>query len=285
MQPLTNTLTENHNLFFFGDLHLGTILHHKDGIQQFIDTMNSPYEDLPAINNWAINMGDNIEAIMMDDPRYSPETTDQPFPLQQIEDIVHLLQPISTKILTILQGNHERKLWRFGDITQMICNKLGVPYGTFTAKITITNQKDTLLYKVFATHGRKSITSTADDPKRRLVNQRLILKRHLKFKSGDAVIMAKAHTHKLLVCSPEEELYLVDDGQKIQQRYISSSQNAPYIHPDHRWYISTGGFLKLYGQSGVSGYAEVAEFDPLELGYCVALVRNAKIQEIKRVVL
>jgi len=285
MKLLTKALTENHNLFFIGDLHLGTILHHKDGFKEFIDTFQSPYEGLQPANNWAINMGDNIEAIMMDDPRYSPDTTDQPFPLQQIEDIVTLLWPIKSKLLTILTGNHEMKLWRFGNITRIICDKLSVPYGTYTSKITITNQKDTLLYKVFATHGRKSITSTADDPKRRLVNQRLILKRHLKFKAGDAVIMAKGHSHKLIVCDPEPELYLVDDGKKIKQKYITSSQNAEYIHPDHKWYISTGSFLKLYGHDGVSGYAEIAEYDPLELGYCVALVRNGSIQEIQRKVL
>ena len=55
-----------------------------------------------------------------------------------------------------------------------------------------------------------------------------------------------------------------------------------YIHPDHRWYVSAGSFLKLY-EEGVSGYAEIGEYDPVELGFAIARVRNQKIVWVDKV--
>lgn len=283
MKLLTVNLPTNHNIFFFGDLHLGTTLCHREGIQQLVSAVQSSYRS--CTNNYAICMGDMIEAIMVDDKRYDMVTTSEPFPLQQVKDAVQMLSPISGRLLTILKGNHEHKLWKFGDLAKEIADQLKVNYGTYSCKLTITDKDGNYLYKIFATHGRKSITSTADDPKRRYTNMELILKRHLRFKAGDCVIEAKGHTHKLLVCEPENELYLTDDGAAVKQKYIKSSQNASYIHPDHRYYINTGSFLKLYGKDGISGYAEMSEFDPLELGYCISVVRDGIIQGIDKVVI
>ena len=184
------------------------------------------------------------------------------------------------------ESNHPLKLWRFGALTQIICEKLNVPYATWSAKLVVRDSKGQLMYKSFHTHGRKSITSTADDPKRRKTNLELILKRHLKFKMGDCILMCKAHVHKLIICKPESELYITDDSEKTQQGYTSDhvSQNDDFIHPDHRWYVATGSFLKLYGEN-VSGYAEIGEYDPIELGFAVARIRNRKLQGIDPIIL
>lgn len=112
----------------------------------------------------------------------------------------------------------------------------------------------------------------------------LILKRHLKHKFGDCLLMSMGHTHKLLICSPNPELYLTDDGSQITQKYTRSDKADGYIHPDHRWYINTGSFLKLYGD-GVSGYAERAGYDPVELGFIVVMVRDRKIVDVRKVTL
>ena len=283
MQLLNTKLPSNHNIFLFGDSHLGTVLCHRSGIQQLIDMMHSSYHS--CTNNYGICVGDMIEAIMIDDRRYDLATTAEPFPLQQVKDAVETLQPIARRLLCILKGNHEHKLWKFGDLAREIADQLSVPYGTYTAKITINDKDGKYLYKIFVTHGRKTITSTADDPKRRLANMELILKRHLKFKAGDCAIMVKGHTHKLLVCKPDKELYLTDNTKEIKQKYISSSQDAPYIHPDHRYYVNSGSFLKMYGKNGISSYSEIAEYDPVELGFAIAVVRDGKIMGIDKVVL
>ena len=107
-------------------------------------------------------------------------------------------------------------------------------------------------------------------------NMELSLKRSLKFKAGDCAVMTKGHTHRILVADPIKELYLTDDGERIRGHYTGWGQAESYIHPDARWYGNTGSFLKLYG-IGHSGYAEIFEYDPMEIGFLVLKIRDKKI--------
>ena len=278
MKLITKQLPANHNLFIFGDQHLGSALSSQKGWDKLIEEMASEYDGCK--NNYGIDGGDMIEAIMVDDIRFSPEKLKEPLPLEQMNRAIELRQPIKHQLLFALMGNHERKLWRFGDITAEICEKLGIVYGTYTAKLTVEDTAGQLMYKLYATHGFRNISSTADDPKRRKSNMELILKRHLRFKAGDCAVMIKHHTHKLLVCKPDPELYLLDDGKNIRQAYTGWGQDEKYIHPDARWYGNAGSFLKLFGK-GISGYAEIFEYDPVELGCLCLIIRNHRIIELK----
>jgi len=274
MKLITAHLPDDHNIFFFGDAHHDSPVSSDKGWQTLCDMMHSEYDGCK--NNYGAEGGDDIEAINPDDSRYSEELKNTPLPLLQMRSAVAKREPIKDMLLYKLQGNHEQHHWAFGDIMADMCLTLGVPYGTWTTKLSVTDKLGTLMYKVFDTHGRKQITSTADDPKRRKVNMQLILKRHLKFKAGDCAVMVKHHTHKLLVCKPESELYLTDDGKEISQGYTNWGQTEDYIHPDARWYGNAGSFLKLYGD-GFSGYAERGEYDPIELGFLILKVRNKRI--------
>lgn len=280
MKLITKQLPSEHNIFMFGDVHDGSVLSSEKGWNKLITMMNSEYEG--CSNNFGIDGGDMMEAILADDPRFSPEKLTEPLPLRQMDRAIAKRKSIKDKLLLILDGNHERKLWRFGDITAKVCEELGVDYGTFTVKLTIQDTRGKLMYKIYETHGMRSISSTADDPKRRYTNMELILKRHLKFKAGDCAVMVKHHTHKLLVSSPASELYLVDDGKKITQQYTGWGQNESYIHPDARWYGNAGSFLKLYGED-TSGYGELFEFDPVELGFLVLRCRDKRIVSLDKV--
>jgi hypothetical protein len=282
MRLITKVLPDNHNIFHFGDKHGGSVLSWDGGFLKMIDMMHSKYEG--CSNNYGIEGGDDIEAIMVDDKRFSPDRLTEDLPLAQIKSAIKIRQPIKKKLLVKLMGNHERKLWRFGDITQKICDELEVDYGTYSAKITIKDKNDNLMYKIFETHGSRSITSTADDPKRRRSNMELILKRQLKEKAGDCAVMIKHHAHKLLVSKPESELYLVDNGKEIVAGYTGLRQTDPYIDQNERWYGCAGSFLRLYGD-GISGYAEIGEYDPVTLGFLVLIVRDRKIVELKPIYL
>jgi len=181
LRIITKRLPSNHNLFLFGDDHEGTTLRHRKGWQKLINMMHSEYEGCKANYGW--HHGDPIEAIMVDDRRYHPDTVSGeggiPLPLNQMEQAIKNIEPIAHMVLGMNESNHPLKLWRFGNITKEICERLKIPYATWSAKAVIRTTHGQLMYKSFHTHGRKSITSTADDPKRRTVNQRLILKRHL----------------------------------------------------------------------------------------------------------
>jgi hypothetical protein len=282
LKIITRQLPDNHNIFWFGDKHTGSVLSSQHGWRTLVEMMHSPYAG--CSNNYGVDMGDAIEAILIDDPRFSEDKLTEALPLEQKKKAVEEHGSIKDLLICMLDGNHPRKLWKFGNITKEICEELGVEYGTYTAKIVIRDSNGNLLYKIYATHGFKNITSTADDPKRRRVNMQLILKRHLKFKAGDCAVMVKGHTHKLLVCKPESELYLFDDGNRIKQGYTGWGQNEEYIHPDARWYGNTGSFLKLHGKN-ISGYAEIMEYDPVELGFLVLKVRRKKIVALEPVYL
>lgn len=281
MKLIPVKLPNDHNIFHFGDLHDGSVLSYRKGWDILCNMMNSEYDG--CSNNYGVDGGDPFEAIMVDDKRYSPDNLrdpktgeSSPLPLAQLKEAIKIRQPIKHMLLTMLDSNHLRKLWRFGNLTAEMCEQLGIEYGTWTAKIIVQDKKGNVMFKEYVTHGFKNITSTADDPKRRRVNMQLILKRQLRFKAGDCAIMIKHHTHKLLVCRPESELIMVDDGSKIKQSYTQCKQNEDYIHPDSRWYGNAGSFLRLFGKN-ISGYAEIMEYDPVELGFLVLKVRNKQI--------
>lgn len=274
MKLITKQLENDHNIFFFGDAHHDSPMSSDSGWDTLCNTMNSEYDGCK--NNYGAEGGDDIEAINPDDKRYSEELKSSPLPLVQMRHAVERRKPIAHMMLYKLQGNHEQHHWAFGDIMEQMCLDLNVPYGTWTTKMTVTDKRDKLMYKTFDEHGRKQVTSTADDPVRRNANMQIILKRHLKFKAGDCAVMIKHHTHKLLVCKPESEVYLVDDGEKIKQAYTDYGQTESYIHPDARWYGNAGSFLKLY-IDGMTGYAERVEYDPVEIGFLVLKVRDRKI--------
>jgi len=282
MQLITKQLENDHNIFLFGDAHHDSPMSSDSGWQTLCDMMHKPYDGCK--NNVGTEGGDDIEAINPDDKRYSEEIMTTALPLVQMNHAVERRQAIKKLLLYKLQGNHEQHHWAFGDIMADMCKSLGVPYGTWSTKLTVTDKRGNLMYKLFDTHGRKQITSTADDPTRRIANMQLMLKRHLKFKAGDCAVMIKHHTHKLLVCKPESDLYLIDDGEHIKQAYTSWGQSESYIHPDARWYGNAGSFLKLYGD-GISGYAERGEYDPVEIGFLVLKVRDRKIVALEPVYL
>ena len=115
-------LPNDHNIFFFGDKHDGSVLSCDKGWAKLIDLMLSEYDGCK--NNYGAEGGDMIEAIMADDPRFSPEKLSEALPLEQQKMAVKRHEPIKHILLDILLGNHERKLWRFGDLAKDIADDL-----------------------------------------------------------------------------------------------------------------------------------------------------------------
>ena len=284
MKIITKEVPDSFNIFHVGDDHEGTTLRHDKGWNKMCDMIESEYDGIKPEHNYATHSGDHIEAIMLDDTRYDMKTTKTPLPALQNEYAVLNIKPIANHFVVALEGNHPLKLWKYGDLTQMWCDAAGMEYGTYSCKIRWVDKNGKVIFKSFHTHGRKGISSTADDPERRQSNMRLILKRQLKEKMGDCVLMTKGHVHRLLMCSPTPSLYMADDGREITSHYTAPIQIARYIHPDHRWYVNTGSFLRLYGRD-VSGYGEIAEYDPIETGFAITKVRDRQIVDVVPVVI
>ena len=85
-------------------------------------------------------------------------------PMEQLKHCVKLFEPIKDKILAVLPGNHENRVYKSDglDITELMCAQLGIPqkYSPTTALLFIRfgkNPKRTpyrpLCYTVYVTHG------------------------------------------------------------------------------------------------------------------------------------
>ena len=277
MQIINSTIPSDCDLALCGDTHEGTILQYEDGIEKFVDWVRSD-----PCRRW-IHLGDWIEAITTDDKRYD-DCHKRDKPGKQRDAIIEKFLPIAEQGLGGLDGNHDRKLHRVFNIAEEICKSLHIPFGTFTAKFCLSDAHG-FMFKLFVAHGFGRLTSNAKDSEQRLANMKAALKVRLRFKAADCLVMAMGHTHKLFVVEPTGELYLADDGDTIKQHYLSAGDpTAQYIHPDQRWYANTGSFLKLYGE-GVSGYGELAGYDPIEMGYVVIEIRDRKVNRVYKQVI
>lgn len=280
MQLFSKVLPPKCEIVLLSDTHIGSSLTHYTGIQHCIDYIAA------KPNRFAIVLGDLCEAISTDDlKRFCMDTIDLdiPIPLQQYQYWCKLFAPIAKRILYINEGNHDFKHNRYANfVKDVVCKELNVPYGTYSSKIAITDDKGNVRFKIYTSHGFGSLNTVADDPIRRKSNMRLSLKRKLAPMAADAVLMAMGHTHQLVVSRPEKTTYLYDDGVAIHEGTRTAPQNEQDIADNVRWYVNTGSFLKSQA-IGVSSYAERAGYRPNDLGYVVVTI-DSGIQDVRRVV-
>lgn len=277
MQLVSKTLKSDFDCALWGDDQEGSKLKAQEKVNHAIDWVMS------GKDRHFIHMGDALEAITVDDKRYYKHDQDEPIPLVQAQNVIAQYKKASKKCLLWLMGNHELKLWRFGDITRdILCPQMNVTYGGYSSNLAFYDKHGSM-FKWHLRHGiGTGLMSNAKDEEQRTANMKATLKMRLKRKAGDCVLMAAGCTHKLLVVPPVRTLYLTDDGVDLQQHYRGAASNEPYIHPDDRWYVNTGTFRKSIGLDFVN-YTELKGYDPLPLGYVIAEVRDRKIANVREV--
>jgi len=298
MRIINCTLPRNCNIFLFGDDHEGAALRHNKGFEQLVDKINSDYGGLKHTRNFAVDHGDCIEGITIDDKRYHFFETKERSILQQIENAKKHRKHIAKKLLVGLDGNHPFKLSRtIGNISQQVYqgtegnpSYLRVPYGTWACVLVYKDKLGFVMFRHYATHGFGSITSQAKDVDQELANKLALLKKKLKKKVGNALLMSMGHTHQLLVNRPKKRLVINEVYGSLEASHSSNSivNSDNEIPPDDRYYVNTGSFLKQFDlKSGdhFSGYAERAGYDPIELGFAVCRVRDGNIADIDEVFL
>jgi len=272
MEIIRKDVPLDFNLFLVGDKHDGSIMSHTSGWNKMCDMV------LKNKHNYVVDHGDMIEAIAIDDKRFDIELVrdiEDSQLTRQIKIATFRREPIKDRIITILKGNHEHKIIRYGNAVKDVCEKLDIKYGTASAVIEYVNEGK-LLFKHYCHHGFGSIRSIAHPTKRRLTNRKISLMQKFDSKFGDCLLNSMGHTHQLIVCDPESVLYMTTESGKIKQKYTEAKKTTGYIEPNHRWYINCGSFLKTYIM-GADGYGERAGYDPVELGFVVIKVRNGQI--------
>ena len=268
----------------FGDTHLGSSLVHEEGINILIDWLNRG-----AHYGW--HMGDWVEGILTDDPRFQADATSILTPHKQRDYVIRKFSPVKKHIKGSLIGNHEFKLINYGNIVKDICNSLKIVYGTYVSVVRFYD-KHGFLFNLYLGHGWRSIGSNAKDFEQRQANMKAALKMQLKYKAGDCLVQAIGHTHKLLVVEPTPQLYLLHEGEKnkgkVRSYYLNEDiPGSGFIDPDQRWYVNSGSFLKLSSDvvdedgDPISGYAERKGYDPIELGYSVLIVKDRMLEGIE----
>ena len=85
---------------------------------------------------------------------------------------------------------------------------------------------------------------------------------------------------------PVQKLVLTDDGEKLHQHYTgcAHADKHGYIEPDSRWYVNTGSYLKKYSNDGDPGYAEMAGYDPVELGHIRITIEGGVLADVSKAI-
>jgi predicted phosphodiesterase len=277
MQRIVRELPNNCEIIAGGDTHLGSIMAHITGIEYAVNYIAS------GRNRFFIHLGDWIEAIMVNDPRYTlppkgKKEKENSIPLEQAKDAVKLFKPIRKRIITGLWGNHERLLGKFGNLVEkVICSKEGgldIPYGTEVCRIIFTH-KDKPFFNILAMHGKKQFTSNAKDYGQRQANMKASMKLYLQEQAGDCAIMLCGHAHKIMIEPPERWLVLLDGVDGQQQKYLQGLTEPGYIQPDQRWYACCGSARK----SRMDGYDDYAQCYPAaDLGFVKIVITDGQIE-------
>lgn len=84
-------------------------------------------------------------------------------PMEQLKQCVKIFEPIKEKILAVLPGNHENRVYKSDglDMTELMCAQLGIPekYSPTTALLFVRFGRDVnrhnrpQLYTIYVTHG------------------------------------------------------------------------------------------------------------------------------------
>lgn len=174
-------------------------------------------------------------------------------PMEQLKHCVKLFEPIKDKILAVLSGNHENRVYKTDglDITEIMCSQLGIPekYSPTTALLFIRFGKQSShnhgrpqLYTAYITHGSGGGRKEGGKVNR-LADLSSIV---------DADIYIHAHTHLPVVfknsyyrvCSSNSSIALVDKlfvntaaslnygGYGDRQGYKPASKASPVIYLD-----------------------------------------------------
>ena len=273
----SDRLPKDFNLYLKGDDHIGSAACSFKTIQAEVKII----VDDPI--GWWMHLGDAAESIYVDDPRFSLALHGGRDALvnDQVNRWFKLHEPAIPKLLAILDGNHEDRLKNTVDIVRLISDKIkdrvgiDIDYGGYTIVARLSKK-----FKLFATHGSRQVESQAGELRQRQVNEEIRVKRLLRDLRGDCKVMAMGHIHKMRICPPSYDFYLAGEKKfdHIYPEEFVSSEGI--IHPDSRWYCSTGSAAKIY--IDVTTWAETRMFKPAELGMIKIEVRDGRVRDVRK---
>jgi predicted phosphodiesterase len=171
-------------------------------------------------------------------------------PMEQLKLCVRIFEPIKDKILAVLPGNHENRIYKSDglDITEIMCNQLGIPqkYSPTTALLFIRfgkarthgRENSRQLYTAYVTHGSGGGRREGGKVNR-LADLASIV---------DADIYIHAHTHLPLIF--KESFYRV------------SGSNSSVALVD-KLFVNTAAALNYGGYGDKAGFKPASKCSPV----------------------
>lgn len=232
---------ENIELHPMADLHIGD--HQCDlklVLQRIEHIKNTP-------NAYCILDGDLMDTAIASSIGDTYAATLQP--MEQLKKCVEIFEPIKDKILAVLPGNHENRVYKTDglDLTELMCNQLGIDdrYSPTTALVFIRFGRRTgnhhgrpQLYTAYVTHGAGGGRKEGGKVNR-LADLASIV---------DADIYIHGHTHLPLVF--KESFFRV------------SGQNSSVALVD-KLFINTAACLNYGGYGDKAGFKPASKTSPV----------------------
>lgn len=270
-------LPSNFHLYLVGDPHIGNAAVSEKMIVRAVKDIKSKKHSRVAL------LGDHLETITVSDKRYDISVHGHRMARfnAQRDRFMELFEPISDRVLWLLDGNHERK----------ICN-IYLPNADIAKSWRTVYANGSLVKAIFedwrlATwHGAGIINSRAGDSLQRSTNMLIALKRNMRsLPVDDCDVVACGHYHQCLCHAPENRLVLLSEvtseGLELKHKYTKPGRmpvgdDGLYrIHEDDRYWMSCGGFLRAYSED-MPSYTEDRGLQATEMGYGHIQVNNGK---------
>ena len=177
-------------------------------------------------------------------------------PMLQLEQCVRIFEPIKDKILAVLPGNHENRIWKADgiDTTAMMCSQLGIEdrYSSASAIIFVTFGRQNgkrdyypMTYSIYCVHGSGGGRLPGSKVSRVVALADII----------DADVFVHSHSHMPAV---------------VKNSYYRTFAPRRSIELIDRLFINTSSSLE-YG-----GYGEVQSYRPNSLDTPLILLDGTK---------
>lgn len=223
------------------DLHIGD--RHSDfrGIMERVEYIKK------TENAYCVLDGDLMDAAIASSIGDTYGATIQP--MEQLKTCVRIFEPIKDKILAVLPGNHEHRVYKTDgiDLTELMCAQLGIPgrYSPTTALLFVRfgrNKKHeagrTQLYTIYVTHGSGGGRKEGGKANR-LADLASIV---------DADIYIHAHTHLPLV---------------FKESFFRACSSTSTVIPVEKLFINTAASLDYGGYGDKQGYKPASKCTPV----------------------
>ncbi len=289
MKTIIRDMPANYKIWNWGDTHEGNIAICDKTTTKFSRRVKS------TKNGYATFGGDQCEAIMVNDPRFSLDLHlgRSARIYMQRDNFITRFKCLQDRVLWLMNGNHEDKLSNVTqpnkDIAKALCSNGVEGYANTRLVKAIFPQ-----FRMIDWHGWGNINSMAGDPRQRAVNNGISLKRKMRnLPGGDCEILVSHHFHKLMMNPPNSQLEIISnpkDGELIQiytqpeKIWIDKSKGLYRIPEEDKYYVCSGSALRAYVED-VPSYVENAGYSATELGCIMIEVKNDKLYKVEEVIL